>query len=165
MNRIGLSLQHLLRYADEGEDMLNRIFTGDESWVHHYQPESEHASMEWKHSSSPRSTRKFKVMPSARKVMLTVFWDSQGVLLAHFQKHDENVNSASYCEVLLKLRDATRRKHPGKLARGDCFFMTVTAPIQHEQPRREFKNHSGNFLNIRLTARTWPLVTFICFVR
>jgi hypothetical protein len=32
MNRMGLSLQHLLRYADEGEDtnMLNGIVTGDE---------------------------------------------------------------------------------------------------------------------------------------
>jgi hypothetical protein len=36
INRMGLSLQHLLRYADEGENMLNRIFTGDESLVHHY---------------------------------------------------------------------------------------------------------------------------------
>jgi hypothetical protein len=26
-----------LRYEDE-EDMLNRTVTGDESWVHHYQP-------------------------------------------------------------------------------------------------------------------------------
>jgi hypothetical protein len=44
MNRIGLSLQHVLKYADEGENMLNRIVTGDESWVHHYQPESKRAS-------------------------------------------------------------------------------------------------------------------------
>jgi hypothetical protein len=42
---MGLSLQHLLWYADEEEDMLNRIVIGDESWVHHYQPESEHASL------------------------------------------------------------------------------------------------------------------------
>jgi hypothetical protein len=36
INRMGLSLQHLLRYADEGEDMLNRIVTrtGDESLIH-----------------------------------------------------------------------------------------------------------------------------------
>jgi hypothetical protein len=40
MNLMGLSLQHLLWYADEGEDMLNWIVTGDESWVHHYQPKS-----------------------------------------------------------------------------------------------------------------------------
>jgi hypothetical protein len=31
VNRIGASLQHLIRYADEGEDMLNRIVTGEES--------------------------------------------------------------------------------------------------------------------------------------
>jgi hypothetical protein len=37
----------------------------------------------------------FKVMPSAGKVMLTIFRDSQGVLLAYFQKCGENQNSAS----------------------------------------------------------------------
>jgi hypothetical protein len=37
---MGLSLQHLLRYADEGGDVLNRIVTGDETRVHHYQPKS-----------------------------------------------------------------------------------------------------------------------------
>jgi histone-lysine N-methyltransferase SETMAR len=39
-------------------------------------------------------------------------------VLAHFQKRGENVNSASYCEVLLKLRDAIRKKHPVQMARG-----------------------------------------------
>jgi hypothetical protein len=97
-----LSLQHLLQYAAEGEDMLSRIVTGAESWVHHYKPKSKCASLQWKHPSSP-STKKFKVMPSSGKVMLAVFCDSQGVLLAHFQKHGKNVNSTSYCEVLLKL--------------------------------------------------------------
>jgi hypothetical protein len=37
--------------------------------------------------------------PSAGKVMFTVFWGSQGILLAHFQKRGENMNSASYCEA------------------------------------------------------------------
>jgi hypothetical protein len=49
--------------------------------------------------------------------MLIMFCDSQGVLLAHFQKHGEKVNSALYCEVLLKLQDATSTKCPGQLAR------------------------------------------------
>jgi hypothetical protein len=59
--------------------MLNRIVTGDESGVLHYQPESKSVSMQWKHPTSP-STKKFKVTPSAGKDLLTVFWDSQGVL-------------------------------------------------------------------------------------
>jgi hypothetical protein len=50
--------------------------------------------------------------------MLTVFWDSQGVLLVHLQKHGENMNSASYREVLLKIRDAISKKRPGQLAGG-----------------------------------------------
>jgi hypothetical protein len=47
--------------------------------------------------------------------MLTVLRDSQRVLLAHFQKSGENVDSASYCGVLLKLRDEIRRKRRGQL--------------------------------------------------
>jgi hypothetical protein len=95
---MGLYLQYLLWHVNEGEDMLNKIVTGDESWVHHYQPESKCASMHWKHPSSP-STKTFKVMrmPSAGQVMLSMFWDSHGVRLAHFQKCGENVNSALCC--------------------------------------------------------------------
>jgi hypothetical protein len=83
-NRMGLSLQRLLRYADEREGMVNRTVTTDESWVHHYQPESKRSSVQWIRPSSP-STKKFKVTstPSAGKFMLILFWDSQGVLFAH----------------------------------------------------------------------------------
>jgi hypothetical protein len=65
---MGLPLQHLLRYADEGEDTLNFTVTGDETWVHHYQPESKRTLMQWKHPSSP-STKKFTVTLSAGILM------------------------------------------------------------------------------------------------
>jgi hypothetical protein len=135
MNRTGLSLQHLLQYADEREDMLNRFITGDESWVHYYQLKSKRASMQWTHPSSP-STKKFNVMPSAGRVMLTMFWDSRGVLFAPFQKCGENVNSALYCEILLKLRDAENVE--AKWQEGYCFIMTMPGLIQPKQARREF---------------------------
>jgi histone-lysine N-methyltransferase SETMAR len=57
-------------------------------------------------------------MSSGGKDKLIMFWDFQGVLLDHFQKHGENVNPALYCEVLLMLQDTIRRKRPGQLARG-----------------------------------------------
>jgi hypothetical protein len=80
------------------EKIFNRIVTrtGDESWVHHYQLESKRASLQWKHPSSP-STKNFKVTSSAGKVMLTLFWDYQGVLLAHFQKRGDG---CEFCIVL-----------------------------------------------------------------
>jgi hypothetical protein len=79
--------------------MLNRIVTEDDSWVQHYQLKSKRAPMQWKQPSS-LLTITFKVMPSSGKVMLTVSWDSEGILLAHFQRRGENMNSACYCEAL-----------------------------------------------------------------
>ena len=64
---------HLLkRFNKEGEAFLERLVTGDESWVHHFDPESEVQSMAYRHKTSP-SPRKFKVIASARKVLLTIF--------------------------------------------------------------------------------------------
>jgi len=115
--RMGLSSLHLQRYQGEGEDILSWIVTGGESWMHHYESETMRASMQWKHSASPLH-KKFKVTLSARKVMLTVLWDCQGLLLTEFKQSDHTVTSASYCTILTKLRAAIRPKRPGHLTKG-----------------------------------------------
>lgn len=43
--RIMFSLNHLPRYAEEGETFLNRIITGDEARVLHFTPEPKQQSM------------------------------------------------------------------------------------------------------------------------
>ena len=86
--------QHLLnRYNNEGKEFLSRILTGDEMWVHHYEPESKRQSMEWKHLGSPVK-KKFKTQPSTGKVMLTVFWDSEGPILEDYLEKGHTINSA-----------------------------------------------------------------------
>ena len=78
--RMMTSLHNLQRYKMEGEALHERIVTGDETWVHCYQPESsKQASKQRKHKESPTPT-KFKVLVSARKVIATMFWDIKGVL-------------------------------------------------------------------------------------
>jgi histone-lysine N-methyltransferase SETMAR len=115
--RMAMSLDNLQRYNEEGVTMLERIVTGDETWVHHYQPESKQASMQWKHKDSPTPT-KFKVAPSAGKLMATVFWDMNGVLLVEFQEPGRTVTAASYCSLLERLKAAIKNKRPGLLTRG-----------------------------------------------
>jgi len=40
--------QYLLnQYEAEGDSFLDHIITGDETWCHHYEPESKRQSMEW----------------------------------------------------------------------------------------------------------------------
>jgi hypothetical protein len=42
------------RHETEGDGFLQRIVTGDESWVHHFQPETKKVRKEWHHSTSPK---------------------------------------------------------------------------------------------------------------
>jgi histone-lysine N-methyltransferase SETMAR len=93
---MGLSLQHLFRYENEGEDMLYRMGASLPTRI-----KACFSAMDTFQSTFSLN-QKCKVMLSAEKVMVTVFWDYQGVLLAHFQNRGKNVNSASSCEVLLK---------------------------------------------------------------
>jgi hypothetical protein len=69
----------------KGDNFLERIVTEDETWIHHYEPESKCQGMKWKYPHSP-AKRKFKTHPTAGNLMLTVFWDSQRLLLEHFQE-------------------------------------------------------------------------------
>jgi hypothetical protein len=125
------------------------------------QPQSKRASEKWERPSSP-PTRRCKFTTSAEKFMFTVFWDSQRVLLAHFSKRYENVNSASNCEILLKLQDAIPRNRPGHLARGVLLNHDIVKP---QTARKNLRITGEQFLNIRLTALIWPLVTFNCLGR
>ncbi|GFQ98652.1 HTH_48 domain-containing protein [Trichonephila clavata] len=93
--RLGSALTFLERYHNEGEDFLDQIVTGDETWVAYVTPESKQQSMEWRHSSSPKRV-KFKQTISARKIMCTIFWDRKGVLLVEFLPRNETINAASY---------------------------------------------------------------------
>ena len=50
--RFCISRELLERFENEGEDFLKKIITGDETWVHHYDPENKRQSMEYRHMES-----------------------------------------------------------------------------------------------------------------
>jgi histone-lysine N-methyltransferase SETMAR len=104
-------LEHLCRYQDEGESFLESIIKGDEMWVYESTPEAERNSMTWKHPHSP-TTEKFKIEPSVRKTLVTLFWDCEGLLLCEFLP-PKTISSDRYCETLKKLCKAIKRKRPG----------------------------------------------------
>jgi len=70
--RCQLSSENLKLMQLDWNLFLNCIVTGDETWIHYYDPESKQQSMQWKHASSS-SLRKFKVQASAGKIMCAIF--------------------------------------------------------------------------------------------
>jgi len=84
--------QHRLK----GDNFLKNIATGDESWVHHYDLENRQ-SMEYRHPGPP-SVKIFKIVPSGKKVTLSIFWDARGMLYTEFLTKGSTVNSDRDCE-------------------------------------------------------------------
>ncbi|XP_063884716.1 histone-lysine N-methyltransferase SETMAR-like [Scylla paramamosain] len=61
------SSQALLTMCQENqEEFFDRLITQDETWVHHYDPETKAQSKQWRHYDSP-SPKKARVQPSAAK--------------------------------------------------------------------------------------------------
>ena len=81
--RSELSTAILLKIETDEDRFFNRIITGDETRVYQYDPETKQQPKQWlpRGSSGPI---KFKSERSAKKVMATVFWDSEGVVLVDF---------------------------------------------------------------------------------
>jgi histone-lysine N-methyltransferase SETMAR len=143
--RMGLSLTHLSRYNMEANEFLDRIVTGDETWVHYTTPETKRDSMTWKHVGSP-PVRKFKLAPSARKMMATVFWDSRGVILVEFLQSGLAVNAARYCATLEQLRLAIRRKRAGLLSSGVILLHDNATPHTAAATRAQLSRYNWEIL-------------------
>ena len=122
------SSQVILRYfATAKDDFVNRLVTQDETWLHCFDPETKQQSCEWRHSGSPRP-KKFKAQKSAGKVLASIFWDEDGVLLSDYLPKGQTITAEYYCSLLAKLKDAIKEKSRGKLRRG-VLFLQDNAPV------------------------------------
>jgi hypothetical protein len=81
VKKVRVSRELLGCFEEEGEGFLLQIVAGDETWVHHYDPENKRQCMEYHHKGSP-APKKFKTKDSAEKVTWTVFWNSESVVLS-----------------------------------------------------------------------------------
>ena len=125
--RVNTSSVLLSRYNVNPENFLPRVVTGDETWVYYYDPPSKFESMEWKHAGSPR-TKKFKVSRTTKKVMATVFWDTDGVIHIVYLPRGTTMNGQYYADLLVRLRESIKEKRRGKIRRG-VLLQQDNAPV------------------------------------
>ncbi len=72
--------------------------------------------MVWK-IADETTPRNFKEKPSAGKVLATIFWGYEGVLLLEYCLKGSTATSASYFNTLIRLQKAIKSKHPSLLMR------------------------------------------------
>ena len=140
-------------------EFLNIVITGDELWVYGYNLETK-AQSQWQHSTSLRP-KKARQVWSNIKVMLTVFFDSRGVVHHEYAPQGQNINKEYYLEVLHHLRDAVQRNRPDLWATGTWQLQHDNAPAHSSQLIQTFLA-KHNIPVVRQTLPTWLLAIFGC---
>ena len=104
-------------------DFLLRLVTMDETWLYHYDPEIKQQSTEWRHSGSPRP-KKFRVQKFAGKVLASIFWDQDGILLIDYLPKGQTIN-AEYYSSAGAIDGHFEGKSRVKVTKGSCSCTTV----------------------------------------
>ncbi len=113
-HRAKLAADNLSLLAEGGRDFMERIVTGDETWLYCFDPQTKQRSSEWLPKGSIRPQKALRLKTSSKKVMLTLFFDSEGPILIHFLEQGDTVDTDEYCNVLARLWENIRLKRPQK---------------------------------------------------
>ena len=80
----------------------------NETWIHHFTPESNQQSAEWTAAGESRLNRS-KTQTSAGKFFIPLFWDVQGI---SFIEKGRTINSEYYIALLVRLKEEIGKKRP-----------------------------------------------------
>lgn len=124
--RMDDSTDCLQRFNRNKSEFLRRYITVDETWVHHYTPETKEQSKEWR-KTGERPPKKAKTVLSAGKVMATVFWDTKGIIFIDYLEKGKTINGEYYSNLLQRLSVEIKSKRP-HLAKKKVLFHQDNAP-------------------------------------
>ena len=120
--------EELLQESNEDPiDFLGRIVTGDETWIHHYDPLSQLEAKVWKKTGEKTTTRP-RIQRSTGKIMMTIFWDNEGILLTDYLSRGDTISGQYYASLIDRLRSAVLEKRRGKLTHG-VLLLHDNAPV------------------------------------
>ena len=118
--------QDILEHLQTEPDLLQRVITGDESWIFEYDLETKHQSLQWKCLSSLRP-KKAKQLRSKIKLMLITFFNTRGIVHKEFLPQGQTINQHVYKEILQHLLHSVCMRRGMSCGRTmyDCFTRTI----------------------------------------
>ncbi len=133
--RLNLAQTHLQMIQND-PNVLNRIVATDKSWIFTYDPRNKMSDMQWVTRDDPRPTKCLRAR-SERKVMLTLFFDSNGIISMDFLENG-TVDSEVYIDSLRRMREAYRRKRPHYWEGRQFFLLQDNASPHRSTPTTEY---------------------------
>ncbi|XP_046396633.1 histone-lysine N-methyltransferase SETMAR-like [Ischnura elegans] len=118
--------QEMLERLQAEPNFLDKVVTGDETWVFEYDPETKRQSSEWHTTQSPKP-KKARMTKSRVKSMLIAFFDAKGMIHKEFVPAGQTVNGQYYAGVIRRLKDRVHRVRPEK--KNDWVLHHDNAPV------------------------------------
>src|SRR5262249_48855929 len=115
INRVECCQELLQESEADPAKFLDRIVTGDESWIYHYDPLTQQEAKVWKKPGEQTPTRP-RQQRSAGKVMMTIFWDRDGIVLTDYLAHGSTIDGPYYASLIERLCFAILEKRRGKVS-------------------------------------------------
>ena len=120
-HRCQSSEQVLEFFRRDPNDFLSRLVTMDETWLYHYDPQTKQQSVEWRQSGSPRP-KKFRAQKSDGKVLASIFWDQDGILLIDYLPKGQTINAQYYSSLLVQMKGILKEIRRGKVTKVVLFL-------------------------------------------
>ena len=95
----------------------------DETWIYQYDPARKMQSMQWLQKSS-KGPIKFNSKRSVQKMMATVFWDLEGIVLINFLEESKTITRIYY-KGILSSKLLQLKKGQESCTEGSCSIMTM----------------------------------------
>jgi len=90
------SSEHVLEFCQRDPNyFLSRFVTMDETWLYHYDPETKHSQVSGGVAAHPAPPQKIQVQKSAGKVLASIFWDQDGILLIDYLTKGQTINAGA----------------------------------------------------------------------
>ena len=122
--------REMVEQIDSNPTVLDALVTCDESWIYCYDLQTKRQRSQWKHAGSPRP-KKARQSKSTHKLVMTLFFDSTGMIYMYWVLTGQTVNKEYYIEVLREFRKRFCRKKPALFKSGQWHFHQNNTPVHN----------------------------------
>ncbi len=146
--RVDLCTQNLATFAADPL-FLDKLVTGDESWLHRYDPDSKKTLSHWLPKDQRKCPQKALRARTVQKCMMVAFFDCRGLI--HLDFGNRTINVARYGAVLDRLKDAITQKRPGLWQPNPVHPHLRNVCFHHDNARP----HTANATAVKLADYQW----------
>lgn len=136
LERVHVSQHNLDMLKRNRLEFMRHFVTVDDTWIHHYTPETSQQSKQWLEAGGTASKCP-KTQYSAGKVMATVFWDVRGIIHIVYSEKEKTINAQHYSDLLDRF-DADLKAKRQYFAKKNYFSPKQCTSSQSDQ------NHEQN---------------------